>query len=114
METPEKNQLWIREYWRPMMAFVYTGVIIFDFVIGPIFWSIIQYYALEQGNVALQWVPLTAAAGGLFHVAMGAILGVSAYTRGMEKIRGIEKDIEDGGSVNDAEVKDEEQFDFDM
>jgi hypothetical protein len=108
MKNSEKNQLWIREYWRPMMAFVYMGVIIFDFVIGPIFWSIIQYYALAQGNVALQWVPLTAAAGGLFHVSMGAILGASAYTRGMEKIRTIEND--DGNS--NVVVEDEEKFDF--
>jgi hypothetical protein len=108
MKNIEKKQLWIKEYWRPMMAFVYMGVIIFDFVIGPIFWSVIQYYALEQGNVALQWVPLTAAAGGLFHVSMGAILGASAYTRGLEKI----KVIEHSGENDNTVAEDEEKFDF--
>jgi hypothetical protein len=32
------------------------------------------------------WQPLTLQGGGLVHIAFGAILGISAYTRGQEKI----------------------------
>jgi hypothetical protein len=32
------------------------------------------------------WKPLTLEGSGLFHVAMGAVLGVTAWTRGQEKI----------------------------
>ena len=78
-----KQENWIRTHWRPMMAFVYMAVIIFDFIIGPVFWSIVQIYG---GSVALQWTPLTLVGGGIFHAAMGAVLGISAFSRGREKV----------------------------
>jgi hypothetical protein len=78
-----KQENWIRTHWRPMMAFVYMAVIIFDFIVGPVFWSIVQIYG---GSVALQWTPLTLGGGGIFHAAMGAVLGISAFSRGQEKV----------------------------
>ncbi|MFA7407856.1 MAG: 3TM-type holin [Anaerolineaceae bacterium] len=75
---------WIRGTWRPMMAYAYMAIVIFDFLVGPIFWSIIQI--VGAGSVALQWIPLTLTNGGIFHAAMGAVLGISAFTRGQEKI----------------------------
>lgn len=79
---------WMRNYWRPMMAFIYMAVIIFDFIIAPVGWSLLQFYA-EGGTVNLEWSPITLVSGGLFHAAMGAVLGVSAFTRGQEKIEQI-------------------------
>jgi hypothetical protein len=35
------------------------------------------------------WQPLTLQGGGLIHIAFGAILGISAWTRGQEKIETI-------------------------
>ena len=69
-----------------MMAFVYMAVVIFDFIVGPIFWSIVQIYG---GSVALQWTPLTLISGGVFHAAMGAVLGISAFSRGQEKLEAL-------------------------
>ena len=66
-----------------MMAYAYTAIILFDFVIAPILWSIIQIYF---GTPDIQWKPITLDTGGVFHAAMGAVLGVSAFTRGQEKI----------------------------
>lgn len=74
---------WLRTHWRPMMAFVYMAIIIFDFILGPVLWSVIQ---LQGGTVTVQWAPLTLNSGGIFHAAMGAVLGISAFTRGNEKI----------------------------
>lgn len=68
------------------MAFVYMAVVIFDFIVGPIFWSIVQIYG---GSVALQWTPLTLISGGVFHAAMGAVLGISAFSRGQEKLEAL-------------------------
>ena len=84
---------WIRSHWRPMMAFVYMAIIIFDFIIGPIFWSIVQIYG---GSVALQWTPLTLISGGVFHAAMGAVLGISAFSRGKEKVETLKASYHDG------------------
>lgn len=78
---------WMRNYWRPMMAVLYLVVCVFDFVLFPIFWSIIQ--VSYGGVVTLQWEPLTLKGGGLFHVAMGSVLGVAAWTRGKEKLKSI-------------------------
>jgi hypothetical protein len=88
---------WIRSHWRPMMAFVYMAVVIFDFIVGPIFWSIIQIYG---GSVSIQWSPLTLIAGGVFHAAMGAVLGISAFTRGKEKVESIKTQYHDGRDDN--------------
>jgi hypothetical protein len=95
---------WLRNYWRPMMAIVYMAVVIFDFIIGPVFWSIMQFYG---GSVSVQWVPLTLSDAGVFHVAMGGVLGISAFTRGKEKIERIRR------GESDSRVNDQDS-EFDM
>ena len=90
-----KHDNWIRSHWRPMMAFVYMAVVIFDFIIGPIFWSIVQIYG---GSIALQWSPLTLISGGVFHAAMGAVLGISAFSRGREKVESLKVHYQNGES----------------
>jgi hypothetical protein len=56
----------------------------FDFVIFPILWSILQ--TLQGGQVTSQWQPLTLQGAGLYHIAMGAVLGIAAYGRTKEKL----------------------------
>lgn len=90
-----KNDSWIQKYWRPMMAVVYMVIIVFDFIVFPIFWSLIQVYGVT-GVVSLQWSPMTLLSGGIFHAAMGAVLGISAWTRGKEKIERLKTDYEEG------------------
>ena len=92
-----RPEAWIQKHWRPMMAVVYMMVILFDFVIAPIGWSILQ--ALASGSVILQWSPLTLISGGIFHAAMGAVLGISAFSRGQENVERIRKDYQDGAGT---------------
>ena len=80
------NTDWINKKWRPMMGWVYMGTCTFDFVIAPILWSVLQ--ATSHGTVTSQWMPLTLQGAGLYHVAMGAVLGLTAYGRTKEKIAG--------------------------
>ena len=68
------------------MGWMYMGVCIFDFIVAPILWSLVQ--ALANGSVQTQWNPLTIMGAGLFHVAMGAVLGVAAWGRTQEKVAG--------------------------
>ena len=70
--------------WRPMMAMTYMATIIFDFIVGPIIFNVLQYW--NPGQAVTSWTPLTLQGGGLYHLSMGAILGISALTRGQEKI----------------------------
>lgn len=42
-----------------------------------------------------QWDPLTLKGAGLFHLAMGAVLGVAAWSRGQEKMSGASEQIYD-------------------
>lgn len=89
MQTPEKlpEQDFMSSKWRPMMAIMYMIVCTCDFVIFPVLWSLLQ--ALDKGSVTLQWQPITLQGAGLFHMAMGAVLGVAAWSRGQEKIAGV-------------------------
>jgi hypothetical protein len=55
-------------------------------VVFPILWSLLQ--SLNHGQVTSQWQPLTLQGAGLFHLAMGAVLGIAAFGRTQEKLGG--------------------------
>ena len=77
MDKNKKFNKWLIISWKPMMGWSYMVTCIFDFIIAPVLWSIVQVYF--KGDVQSQWSPLTLEGAGLFHISMGAILGVSAY-----------------------------------
>ena len=68
------------------MGWMYMAVCTFDFVIAPVLWSLVQ--AMAKGQVNVQWQPLTLQGAGLFHIAMGAVLGIAAHGRTQEKLGG--------------------------
>lgn len=78
-----QNETWMAKNWRPSAAFVYLFICLFDFVIGPILWAVIQAMLNQP---LTPWQPLTLQGAGMFHMSMGAILGVAAWTRGKEKM----------------------------
>lgn len=83
------NTDWINKKWRPAMGWLYMLTCFFDFVIFPVLWSVLQ--AMSKGQVTSQWQPLTLQGAGLYHIAMGAVLGIAAYGRTKEKIEGAAK-----------------------
>lgn len=84
-KCPKENS-WIKHYWRPAMAYQYLLVCVFDFILFPLLTMI---YYNHTGGVYVPWDPITLRESGFYHLAMGAILGVSAWTRGQEKIKNI-------------------------
>ena len=80
------NEDWINKKWRPVMGWMYMVVCVCDFTLFPVMWSVLQ--ALSHGQVTSQWQPVTLQGAGLFHVAMGAVLGIAAYGRTKEKVAG--------------------------
>jgi len=85
-DSAKKKEDWMNSKWRPMMGWMYMVVCIADFVLFPILWSLVQ--AIGDGKVEMQWQPITLQGAGLFHIAMGAILGIAAYGRTQEKMAG--------------------------
>jgi hypothetical protein len=85
-KVQQEKEDWMNSKWRPMMGWMYMVVCSFDFVIAPILWSLLQSFS--QGSVQTQWQPLTLQGAGLFHIAMGAVLGIAAYGRTQEKLGG--------------------------
>ena len=87
--SSENKEDWMTKKWRPMMAIMYMICCLADFAIFPIMFTIVQFWETQAVNDAFrQWVPITLQGGGLFHVAMGAVLGVTAFGRTQEKIAG--------------------------
>ena len=86
LESEKKKEDWMNSKWRPMMGWMYMVVCFMDFVGFPVLWSLLQAY--NHGQVASQWQPLTLQGAGLFHLAMGAVIGISAYGRTQEKLGG--------------------------
>jgi len=84
--SEQKKEDWMNSKWRPMMGWMYMLVCTMDFVIFPILWSIVQ--VVGDGKVETQWSPITLQGAGLFHMAMGAILGIAAFGRTQEKLAG--------------------------
>jgi len=80
------NETWLNKKWRPAMAWIYMATCVTDFILFPVLWAIFQSYT---GTVVEPWEPLTLKGAGLFHLSMGAILGVTAWSRGQEKISGV-------------------------
>ncbi len=84
-ESEKKKEDWMNAKWRPMMGWMYMLVCTMDMVVFPILWSLLQTFA----KVPLtQWNPLTLQGAGLFHIAMGAVLGIAAFGRTQEKLNG--------------------------
>ena len=82
-----KKEDWLQNRWRPAIAWLYMAVCAFDFIIGPIFFTIVQFWETSVANDAFrQWAPMTLQGGGLFHISMCAVLGVSAHGRTQEKL----------------------------
>jgi hypothetical protein len=86
-KTPAPTEDWMTTKWRPMMAIVYMAINICDFILFPVLWTLVQFWENQAANDAFrQWEPMSLQFGGLVHIAFGAILGISAWSRGQEKI----------------------------
>jgi hypothetical protein len=80
-----KKEDWMNSKWRPMMGWMYMLVCTMDMVIFPVLWSLLQ--TMTHSPIT-QWNPLTLQGAGLFHIAMGAVLGIAAFGRTQEKLGG--------------------------
>jgi hypothetical protein len=85
-DSEKKKEDWMNSKWRPMMGWTYMLTCVADFVLFPILWSLLQ--AVSKGQVNIQWQPITLQGAGLFHIAMGAVLGIAAYGRTQETLGG--------------------------
>ena len=77
------DEMWAKKYWKTAVAWTYIVICLFDFVIASILVMLLSYHSKGAIPYA-QWTPLTLQGGGLFHVAIGAILGVAAWTHPAE------------------------------
>ena len=84
--SEKKKEDWMNSKWRPMMGWMYMAVCSADFILFPVLWSIVQ--TIGGGSVNVQWQPITLQGAGLFHIAMGAVLGIAAMGRTQEKLAG--------------------------
>ncbi len=82
------NENWMRTYWRPAAGWIYLIICFMDFVGFPLLAMLIP--AIGHGvGLKLEyspWESISLSQGGLIHLSFGAILGVSAWTRGQEKL----------------------------
>lgn len=114
---------WIGILWKPAAAIIYLLICLFDFVVVPVYMGLwapklheiimaIKDLPADAQIVVLNlelapWEPLTLKGGGLFHVAFGAILGATVWTRGQERVNeirqgwggrgGYDRGYDDGG-----------------
>lgn len=105
-KVQDERWRWLVRYWRPAMAWQYFCVCVFDFLLAPFIWSAYEAM-LGSGNIT-QWHPISLESGGLYHLSMGAIIGVSAWSRTLEKIEMIKRITEPSQPQQSASDEDEE------
>jgi len=93
-----KGETWIQYYWRPAMAWQYFVVCLFDFFFAPILTALFHQW---NSSPYEPWIPLTLTNGGLYHLAMGTIVGVAAWSRSREKIQKMLLD----GTMAESEIE---------
>ncbi len=79
---------WMKSYWRSAAGWVYLVICFMDFVGFPLLIILMTLVARSMGvEVDYDpWSSITLTEGGLIHLSFGAILGVTAWTRGKEKL----------------------------
>ena len=82
--TPVAKEDFMTSKWRPMMAISYMAICLFDFMVGPILYNVLQY--MNPGQHLEMWQAVTLQGGGLYHLSMGAIIGITAFGRTKEKM----------------------------
>jgi len=87
-QISKEEEHWVKAYWRPAMGWLYMLICFMDFVGFPAISMFLPvlYKGLGTQIAYTPWVSLSLSNGGLIHLAFGAILGVSAWTRGQEKL----------------------------
>ena len=50
---PQDKEDWMTKKWRPMMAVTYMAINIFDFILGPILYNLLQYW--NPGQAIGMW-----------------------------------------------------------
>jgi hypothetical protein len=82
--SPAVKEDFMTSKWRPMMAISYMAICLFDFMVGPILYNVLQY--MNPGQHLEMWQAVTLQGGGLYHLSMGAIIGITAFGRTKEKM----------------------------
>ena len=85
MAKEQDNTAWMQNLWRPCMGWMYMLICLLDMAVFPVLWAFWQGF---NHTSITQWDPLTLKSSGLFHIAMGAVLGISAFGRTQEKLAG--------------------------
>jgi hypothetical protein len=94
-EEPNTYLTWFQNSWRPAMAYQYLVVCLFDFMLAPI---MLGFYSAYTGDFHA-WDPMTVRGGGLYHLSMGAVVGVAVWSRGQEKLSILNNESNAGGPV---------------
>jgi hypothetical protein len=91
-QMKKEDEHWAKAYWRPAMGWLYMVICFMDFVGFPM---ITMFLPVIFKGIGVQvtyvaWQSLTLSNGGLIHLAFGAILGVTSFMRGQEKLAKIQ------------------------
>lgn len=87
----KKKETWVNTGWRPALAWSYVAICLFDFIIGPTIYNVLQFH--NPGQDIGMWQAITLQGGGLYHLSMGAIIGISTHGRTQEKIKSTDEPI---------------------
>jgi len=85
--THKKQDDFFHSAWRPLCAYVYLAICIFDFILGPIIYNTLQFF--NPGQTVEMWTAISLQGGGILHLSFGAIIGIHTHSKTRERIAGV-------------------------
>lgn len=79
VEKSVQSGTFMDKIWKPAFAVTYMLICLFDFIVGPVVYNVLQF--LNPGQHLDMWQAVTLQGGGLFHLSAGAILGIAAINK---------------------------------
>lgn len=90
----------LEHLWKPVLAFAFILIILFDFIIAP---SIVLGMIKAGIHVAM-WTPLTMDGAGTFYISIGVILGATTWQSGRATIERVKKGYDFGNSDSENNI----------
>jgi len=85
----DRQEHWFFKSWRPAVAWCYLFLCMFDFFVAP---TLLGVYCWFAHVPYIPWEPITIKGGAILHASLGGISGITAWSRGKEKIACIDND----------------------
>ena len=102
------KQTWFNQ-WHLYAAWLYLIIVAFDFLLAPVVHTIILAYFHYK---IVQWQPITLQGGGIFHISMMAIIGISTFGKSQQLVEAIRNMPDYSNNQGDSSNQNNQPYEY--